>query len=440
MIVFCLEVTSTSNRVTRIGNPIRSSTSGMNVPGAVFLINDIVLREGVLYAYRSYFRSDKPVHFQVWRPEGEETPTGRDFKLISDVRIVPSVVDQVEDIYLSAKFLDCVVVQENDRLGLFFEESPGAVAYTFDGDDPRVYGATQDPNNSSQVSETIHFDSLIFPYDFSVAAYVDTELSSYNSTFQDFTVECPDNLLIPDVDIVADLTPAPPVTGAPGATGPAGQDGLPGAEGAHGSTGATGPIGAVGATGANGIAGATGPAGLTGAQGAKGEKGERGLPGPPGPSSSSSNNHDAESVGLVTSSSLSSRFSWMLMGWCLVLSLVIVIITIAFACIIHKMRKEKLTPDVEAKVSPPNLDWKDKSRRKSLKSWINPDLSWSGYNDKDSVTASDVNLHNGSDISSDNMQDELNTAYQPDTEENWMGTLKSTTETCYSNETLNIHK
>lgn len=434
--MFCVIEINASNRVSRIGNPIRSSTSGVNVPGAVFLINDIVLREGVLYAYRAYFRSDKPVHFQVWRPEGEETPTGRDFKLISDVRIVPSIVDEVEDIYLSAKFLDCVIVQENDRLGLFFEESPGAVAYTFDGKDPRVYGATQDPNNSSIVSETVHFDTLIFPYDFSVAAYVDTELQNYQLGSSAYTVECPENLLIPDVDIVADLTAAPPITGSPGATGPAG---LPGINGVDGLDGATGPMGA---TGAIGPAGATGPAGLvgaTGAQGVKGDQGLRGPPGPPGPIRDSTHNIEAESVGLVTGSALNS-FNWILIAWCLVLSVLLIIITIAFACIIHNMRKDRKSPDVETStLSPPNLEWDEKARRKSLKSWINPDLSWSAYPDKDSVTASDVHLHSGSDISSDTTP-QINAAYHPETQENWMGTLKSTTETCYSNETLNIHE
>lgn len=51
--------------MARYGNPIKASSSGVDVAGAAFLLNDIVLVQGVLFAFRVYHRSDKPIRLQV---------------------------------------------------------------------------------------------------------------------------------------------------------------------------------------------------------------------------------------------------------------------------------------------------------------------------------------------------------------------------------------
>ena len=60
-------------------------------------------------------------------------------------------------------------------MGVYFEESPGAVAYQFNGRSPMAL-AHERSNVSvpAEIGEVMAFDTLTFPYDFSIAAYLDT--------------------------------------------------------------------------------------------------------------------------------------------------------------------------------------------------------------------------------------------------------------------------
>ena len=82
-------------------------------------------------------------------------------------------------IYLeSLRFEPCILVRVGDRLGVYFEEEPTAVAYVFDADLPRALGViVPEPVAVGNVTE---FDSLFFPYDFSLAAYFSNALGQYN--------------------------------------------------------------------------------------------------------------------------------------------------------------------------------------------------------------------------------------------------------------------
>jgi len=79
-------------------------------------------------------------------------------------------------VYIAAKLTNkCVRVHSGDRMGVYFEEGPGAVAYTFNGINPMAL-AHQRPNRTvpAEIGEIVEFDGLTFPYDFSMAAYIDT--------------------------------------------------------------------------------------------------------------------------------------------------------------------------------------------------------------------------------------------------------------------------
>lgn len=78
-------------------------------------------------------------------------------------------------IYIEAKFYPCARTENGDRMGVFMEEAPGAVAYTFDASSPKALGhSLKDLNDPTPVGTVINFDTLTFPYDFSVAAYIHT--------------------------------------------------------------------------------------------------------------------------------------------------------------------------------------------------------------------------------------------------------------------------
>ena len=77
-----------------IGNQLQASVSGVDVSGATFLLNDVILTRGVVFAYSAFFRSNKPIRFQIWRPSGNL----KSFRLISETRVIPSVVLDREDV------------------------------------------------------------------------------------------------------------------------------------------------------------------------------------------------------------------------------------------------------------------------------------------------------------------------------------------------------
>ena len=90
------------DRVAKVGNAILASSSGVDVPGVTFLLNDMILTEGVVFAFSAYIRSNKPVHFQIWRSVVNGTKDS--YRLIGDTRVVPSVNNDREDV---SSFLQC---------------------------------------------------------------------------------------------------------------------------------------------------------------------------------------------------------------------------------------------------------------------------------------------------------------------------------------------
>lgn len=97
----CAIAEAMSDRVVKIGNNIRASTSGIDVRGATFLMNDEVLSEGILFAFSAFFRSDSPLKFQIWRPVSPgQTTTGdtNPFVLVSELKTIPSVINMREDV------------------------------------------------------------------------------------------------------------------------------------------------------------------------------------------------------------------------------------------------------------------------------------------------------------------------------------------------------
>ena len=74
------------------------------------------------------------------------------------------------------------------------EEAPGAIAYTFNASTPGVL--TRDPTNPVAVNDVVVFDPISYPFAFSVAAYVDTNMALYIDIDDNFAI-CPAGLVIP---------------------------------------------------------------------------------------------------------------------------------------------------------------------------------------------------------------------------------------------------
>ena len=251
---------------------------------------------------------------------------------------------------------------------MFFEEAPAAVAYSFQPSKPTVLAHNLNENKTEfSLDDVAFFDSLVFPYDFSVVAHIDTWLSEYDELPANgdiIDVKCPKGLLIPTyIPPVLPRTTPVPVFGDTGATGPRGLEGERGPQGAtgpqedtglQGAAGADGATGLTGLPGAEGATGATGPIGATGAQGVKGERGEKGEPGPPGAVVRVSGNdtlpaevitNDGSPLADITQSPI---FAVSVAGWLALLTILLIIIV---AYIVSKNRKakheENITTDPE---------------------------------------------------------------------------------------------
>ena len=73
---------------------------------------------------------------------------------------------------------ECIVVTPDDRLGIYFDEMPWAVGYTFtppvgQGRPPTLV-FNSNASQPIQLADTVDFGQVSIPYEFSVTAYIDT--------------------------------------------------------------------------------------------------------------------------------------------------------------------------------------------------------------------------------------------------------------------------
>ena len=202
------------DHVARIGKEPRASTTALPYSNTTFLIPDIVQENGVLFAYSAYFISRNPIRFQVWRPTNILL---REFKLVHEMRARPTATGQrgdvgpmiYQEIFLfiqtspnlayqghifmsvyifSINFVticlkvylkdhpsaNCFAVQTGDRIGIFTETAPSSVTYIFETGNPVALAYfLKDGRPYTQIDESVGFESLAFPYEFQVSAYVD---------------------------------------------------------------------------------------------------------------------------------------------------------------------------------------------------------------------------------------------------------------------------
>ncbi len=98
------------------------------------------------------------------------------FKLKKNVKSICLFVCVLQ-IYVQSKldFNQCVRVQVGDRLAMYSAVEDGSVAYAFDPDQPAaLLYDSPDPSLPVNLSQTVQFTTLVFPYDFSMSAYIDT--------------------------------------------------------------------------------------------------------------------------------------------------------------------------------------------------------------------------------------------------------------------------
>lgn len=341
---------STQQGIKRVGNDIKASTSGADWGKTTFLLHDTALADGIIFAFSAYFRNQNPVHFQIWRKGSAPV---NNFTLVHEWPFSPAVSERKEDIYIHTRQdYKCIRVKEDDRLGIYFDQAPGSVAYTFQSDGIQTYqyevknGTTRPTKGTS-----VLFDTLPYPYRFSAAAYIDTDVSKY-SVNANGVVTCPTTVTIP-LNIPPQgtgrvgATGATGPAGAVGATGPAGKDGANGLPGVPGQQGLMGFQGVTGATGPEGPAGATGLRGPAGANGKDGAPGARGRAGPPGPSGKGANTGPSSIEALLGGCEWCEKLlnPYLILGLIIWLIIITILALIIIACYIHKRRQRSKYKD-----------------------------------------------------------------------------------------------
>ena len=82
--------------MARVGNDVKASSSGIDFAGSLWIMADKIPTDGVVFAYSAYFRSDKPVRFQIWRPVVKGSDDVHRF--VGETWVVPSAKNAKEDV------------------------------------------------------------------------------------------------------------------------------------------------------------------------------------------------------------------------------------------------------------------------------------------------------------------------------------------------------
>ena len=120
-------------------------------------------------------------------------------------------------IYIASKLTKtCVRVQAGDRFGVYTEEAPGAIAYTFAPSSPGCLIHKQ--SEPVGIYEVVNFGSIVLPYKLSMAAFMDTNMSLHAATDDNFP-NCPNlripsyvNVTVPTVSSASPVKLTPTVT------------------------------------------------------------------------------------------------------------------------------------------------------------------------------------------------------------------------------------
>ena len=107
-------------------------------------------------------------------------------------------------------------VQAGDRFGVNIEEAPGAIAYTFAPSSPNCLMHKQ--SVPVAINEVVNFDFIVLPYKLSMAAFLDTNMSLYAATDDNFP-NCPHlripsyvDVTVPTVSSTSSVTRTPTMT------------------------------------------------------------------------------------------------------------------------------------------------------------------------------------------------------------------------------------
>lgn len=95
---------ATTSRFKRIGNPVTATLykTENEIPDFKFLLNDLNLEKGVLFAFSAFLLNKSPFFFQVWRGKGNNT-----YELITQLEHRATSDEKREDVSEKFKIKCC---------------------------------------------------------------------------------------------------------------------------------------------------------------------------------------------------------------------------------------------------------------------------------------------------------------------------------------------
>ncbi|OAF67664.1 hypothetical protein A3Q56_04626, partial [Intoshia linei] len=219
-------------KVVSIGSiPDKVSAAAQGLNNSLILRNS-VQNEGILYAFSAYFVELNPVIFQIWRsakPINNKTA----YTLIHELEYTPTVTG-LEDIPIhTLPGQKCMVLELNDKLGIFLKDGKPSIGYTFDDTLNNMQMVPlKRGKDKFELGKDIAVDKLYYPYTLSVVGYIDTDMSEY-PLFEKFP-ECPKTLGVPGRHLSQIIVYR---SGPKGEKGDRGEVGFPGPRGERGIPG-----------------------------------------------------------------------------------------------------------------------------------------------------------------------------------------------------------
>ncbi|ELU09796.1 hypothetical protein CAPTEDRAFT_191626 [Capitella teleta] len=159
-------VSAVQSSTVTIGNPATPASSGLSKGRRVFLLAEGSPLPSLILNLDVYFRNLNPLFLQTWRREvkGEFK-----FRLIEEYKIYP---ERIGENKISASDLPCMLLNTDDRIGLYIEDQPSSVVFVYDFDHPAALSFTyeDDVSSSAALGDTLDFDTLPLALSFSVNA------------------------------------------------------------------------------------------------------------------------------------------------------------------------------------------------------------------------------------------------------------------------------
>ncbi|KAK2155407.1 hypothetical protein LSH36_241g04026 [Paralvinella palmiformis] len=161
---------------------------------------------GIFFKFKLFLISKDPVFIQLWRPVNNEKNT---FTFIDQIKVQTDRVNETSTFYPIEYRGDtqpqCPVVRRGDKLGILSTTPRLAVPIHFNASTQSIRVARRDSSSQLHSKDTVDFSRMVFPYVFSIEAFIYKDNSQRQVQISRHYRPCPMRL-IPKYPSTTDAT------------------------------------------------------------------------------------------------------------------------------------------------------------------------------------------------------------------------------------------